>query len=366
MQNSRNKQFSEWGGDTTQITKTKFHLEKKGLIVDINSSIVADLSNYDLVHIFNIQEPENGLKQSLNAKKNNLPITLSPIYWDLSYGLNYKDLHSYSSSSAVRMAARVNKNIPHILSRLQVFFDNQKQFNKVRAMLQLADIILPNSYAELEILIYKFKMPELRKKALIVPNCTSMTDFDLYKAQRPPKEVLKLPDEYVLQVGRLETWKGQLNLIKALFNFPDIPLVFIGNKNSFYAKECIKSGKKRGNTYFLNEIPHEDLHHYYSRAKIHALPSLRDSPGLSTLEAASFGVNCVVSIHGPITEYFGFDVFVCDPQNIKSIQDAVFKAWKSPKSNKLKNRILHHFTWNKAADMTLKAYKHVLKSSCSN
>ena len=71
----------------------------------------------------------------------------------------------------------------------------------------------------------------------------------------------------------------------------------------------IKLGKKRGNTFFLGEISHDDIYPYYSKAKVHVLPSFRESPGLSTLEAAVFGVNCVVSFHGPVAEYFGLDIF---------------------------------------------------------
>ena len=92
------------------------------------------------------------------------------------------------------------------------------------------------------------------------------------------------------------------------------------------------------------------MHHFYSRAKVHALPSLSETTGLSTLEAAICGINCVVSIHGPITEYFGFDAYICDPKNVNSIKNAVLDAWNNPKSNKLKNRILSKFTWEKAAE----------------
>lgn len=364
MQNSRVNQFTKWGGDTTQLLETKYHLERLGLEIDYNSEINIDLSDYELVHIFNISEPETGLKQSINVKKNNIPLVLSPIYWDLSYGLSYKDFYLYFHRYSVRMAAKVNKNIPRIL--LKLFFENYRRFDKMHSMLSIADIIVPNSYAELEILINKFKMPELRKKAIIVPNGTSIPNFDHYNAKIPPNNVLDLPEKYVLEVGRIEAWKGQLNLIKALSDFPEIPLVFIGNKNSFYAQECIKLGKKRGNTYFLDEVPHEDLYHFYSKAKVHALPSLSETTGLSTLEAASFGVNCVVSIHGPITEYFGFDAFVCDPQNVNSIKNAVLEAWRTPKSNKLKKRVLNNFNWEKTAEKTLIAYEHILSMNKSH
>ena len=87
---------------------------------------------------------------------------------------------------------------------------------------------------------------------------------------------------------------------------------------------------------------------------------VRESPGLSTLEAAISGANCVVSFHTPFTEYFSLDTLSCDPLNIESIQHAVLKAWNSPGNDELKKRVLKYFTWKRAALKTLEAYEYIL------
>jgi glycosyltransferase involved in cell wall biosynthesis len=102
---------------------------------------------------------------------------------------------------------------------------------------------------------------------------------------------------------------------------------------------------------------------YYRRAQVHVLPSLRESPGLVTLEAAMYETNCVVSSHGPITEYFGQDVWCCEPIDIHSIQTAILSAWNAPINNNLKEKIQKRFTWKEAARVTLDAYKNVLFSN---
>ena len=112
--------------------------------------------------------------------------------------------------------------------------------------------------------------------------------------------------------------------------------------------------------YFLGEIKHESLSSIYSHAKVHVLPSFRESPGLATLEAAAHGVNCVVSIYGPVTEYFGQDAWYCDPLNEDSIKTAILEAWHSPLSRTLQQRVLKDFTWKRAAEVTLVAYEQVL------
>lgn len=361
MQNRENS-FYHWGGDTTQMMETKSHLEKLNVNVDIDLSENPKLDDYDLVHIFNIQNPKYGIKQLQNAKKNNKPIVLSTIYWDLNHVYEAKAsylYYLYSNSALVRTVAKLNPNIPYIISKILNFKEKIRDYKIARDMLTEADMILPNSYAELEIIINKFKLPQIREKSLIVYNGISKSKIEAQSLNKLKN--FDCNDEYVLEVGTFVPMKGQLKLIEALFDYPEIPLVFVGRGlENQYGKQCIKLGKKRGNTFFVGEIPHKEVYEYYKKAKIHALPSLRESPGLSTLEAAAFGANCVVSIYGPINEYFGFDAFYCEPSNVNSIRNAVLKAWKSPKNSRLKKRILNKFTWEYAAETTLQAYEQVL------
>ncbi len=358
--------YLENSGDIIQMVKTKEKLEKLGVEVDITSTSKNSM-NYDIVHIFNTQFiDDNIIKQIENAKKNKVPIALSTIYWDMKLVKREEKKYSCVDFPIINKLGALSKNLPYLISNIICtidiiqFLKNKKSNEAIPFLLENADILLPNSYAELEILSMTFNMPEIRGKSIIIPNGISLPDnnsIDKYKDND-----LKLPDSYVLQVGHIIFYKNQLNLIKALFNYPEIPLVFVGKKTSpYYYNECLKLGKKRGNTYFIDNVPHEQVYSYYTHAKVHVLPSLRDSPGLTSLEAAFSECNCVVSIHSPVSEYFGFDAFVCDPLKLDSIRDAVLNAWYSPKNDNLKKRIVENFTWDKAASKTLEAYKNVLK-----
>lgn len=357
--------LTSWGGDTTQMMLTKEALTRLGVYVEINLEPEPDLRGYDIVHIFNIQTGDYGIRQLFNAKKQNTPVVLSPIYWDKRHIEQSKDYFKYHRSRLIRLLANIHRSAPYtLLNSLSI--SRKRIYKSSFQMLMEADLLLPNSIAELEILVSQFNLPSIRTKALFVPNGVSLCSGLLPQSLENPL-LLDFPSEYVLEVGRFEPVKGQLTLIESLMDNPDIPLVFIGKGiDTVYGRQCKLLGNKRGNVYFISHVPHDQLNSYYQRAKVHALPSLRESPGLVTLEAAMAGANCVVSIHGPVTEYFGSDVWYCDPEKPESIKEAVLGALESPRNIKLKERIEKYFTWDEVARVTHIGYKQVLASLKTN
>jgi glycosyltransferase involved in cell wall biosynthesis len=147
----------------------------------------------------------------------------------------------------------------------------------------------------------------------------------------------------------------------------EIPLVFAGGEwgQSRYGRWCQQLGKRRGNTFFIEKIAHELMPLLYSHAAVHVLPSLRESPGLASLEAALYGASCIVSIHCPVTEYFGDDALVCDPADIGDVRDKIIGAWNAPLSDALRLRVLNSFTWARAAQCTHRAYERILRGKRS-
>ncbi|KNZ70048.1 group 1 glycosyl transferase [Thermincola ferriacetica] len=366
--------FDILGGDTIQMMKTREQLIKLGIEVNVCLDDEPDVSQYDLIHIFNIQTAEYGLKQLRNAKRYGKPVVVSTIYWDLRYVNQREDVVRFHRSRLIRALANKNWEISYRLLQIKrlltvynVFRDyrlRKKNKKKAYEMLKESDLLLPNSYAETEIMAFQFDAPWIRSKAIVVPNGIEVREYESINKADVENLVAQLPEKYVLEVGRFEPFKGQWRLIKALMDTPEIPLVFIGYAgNKIYWQECKNLGEKRGNTWFIEAVPHDKIDLFYRKAKVHVLPSLRESPGLVTLEAAVNGANCVVSIHGPVMEYFGCDVWYCDPLDIGSIKKAVLQAWDSPCTTNLKQKVVENFTWIKAAKKTIEAYKHVLSDS---
>jgi glycosyltransferase involved in cell wall biosynthesis len=350
---NRKDALTKWGGDTTQMIETANALEALGVQVDTSLESNPDLSGYDLVHVFNIK---TGAEQVRNARVQHKPIALSTIFWPTPDALRMDEYLKYHSNPCIRSLARISKPLARLVIQARRRIDHAAMLET----LKLADILLPNSMEERDLVADAFLLPELKEKSVIVPNAVRAED-PAPKTEFTKRALAQLPTEYLLQAASFDPGKCQLNLIEALMDLPDIPVVFIGGRsNNAYFQACRSIGDKRGNTFFVDQTPHDQMGWFYQRARVHALPSLRESPGLATMEAAINGANCVVSIHGPVREYFGDLVWLCDPFQPHTITKAVLNAWKAPHTDDLKNRILSRFTWEAAAQATLQGYKRVL------
>jgi glycosyltransferase involved in cell wall biosynthesis len=352
--------FAQWGGDTTQLTETKNALERLGVEVDISAEQQPDLAGYDVVHIFNIQRADCSLAQVLNAKSRNVPVAVSTIYWDMRHILSSDEYFRYVEDPRAKLLGKICGCLPRLYINARTYPMRRLIDSSARRMLAEADMLLPNSYSEMEILALLFRMPEVRAKSMIVPNAVRA---DVNDSDPRIDGFADLPQKYVLEAGTYYPVKGQLKLIEALMEDREIPLVFVGNDlEGSYGRACRRLGELRGNTFFFPHVPHDEIGGFYRRAKVHALPSLRESPGLSTLEASIRGANCVVSFHGPILEYFGTDAWVCDPEDARSIRKAVIAAWNAEPNTRLAERIRTKFTWENAASVTLDAYNRMLEN----
>jgi len=368
---NRPDMFKVIGGDTIQLLKTKEYLEKLGVEVDISLELRPNLDKYDLVHLFNITRVHETYIQAINAHKQNKPIVLSPIYWNKTEFLkkNYPITYLYHTVSSLP-----NSNIRKILtkfSKVKDILTKRKVDEAVKVqrkmgfktqqieVLNLAHIILPNSHIEAELIKKDFGVSD--SKLFVVPNAVDRKFSKAKKKLFVEKFGIK---DFVLSVGRIEKRKNTLSLIRAA-NEEGLPLVLIGLRTSRkYTKLCEKEAKK-GDVIFLDPIPHDDplLPSAYAAAKVHALVSWYETPGLVSLEAALAGANIVTTDRGTAREYFKDMAWYCDPSDLNSIRKALREAYNSKKTKKLKLHILKNYTWEVVAEKTLEAYNRVL-SKC--
>jgi glycosyltransferase involved in cell wall biosynthesis len=144
----------------------------------------------------------------------------------------------------------------------------------------------------------------------------------------------------------------------------DIPLVFVGDvtdEEIFTRMRALAVGRKAHVVHYPF-LPHSRLRHLYAGARVHFLPSIFESPGLSSLEAALLDCSVVVGNLAFESEYFQDGAYYCDPCDAFSIRRAVQTAWdehdETPHRRKvLADRIRTHYTWRHAAEATLRAYK---------
>lgn len=225
---------------------------------------------------------------------------------------------------------------------------------------EAADVLISGSQAEATQLIANFRVP--KEKMRIVYNAA-----DRKFAEASPEPFIKkygLKD-FVLMVGRISNRKGQLRLIKALEG-QGIDLVFIGRMDPddpTYFEQFKQACERRPWVHYLGGFDDQNmLASAYTAAKVHALPSFGEFPGLVSLEAGLAGANVVAVKDPPVYEHLGDEAFYCNPRSISSIREAVLKAYNAPRNEKLKERLLAGFTWDIIAQQILSIYKEVLKT----
>ena len=90
--------YSVRGGDTIQIMKTAEYLKKLGVEVDIYTEGTINYTNYNLLHFFNVIDPEDILGHLYKSK---LPYVLSPIYVD------YREYDKYHRNDLIGKLSKI-------------------------------------------------------------------------------------------------------------------------------------------------------------------------------------------------------------------------------------------------------------------
>lgn len=361
LMQSRSNFYTKPGGDTIQLIKTKEYLEKIGIDVNINLELNKNLKNYDLIHLSNLTRIHETYYQLKNAKIQNKKVVLSTIYWptDEFEGEGYSKFRKVITNLLGLNFLEKLKAIYRIIFLREITVANVgaifKNYTEMqRYVIENVDYFLPNSLTEIKKINEVFKK-EI-KNYIIVPNAIDKNNLNI-----PLLKEFEVYKDYILCVGRIDARKNQLNLLKAIEN-TNYKVLLVGAKgNRLYVKKIEKMIKENNNIKWIEKVDNKDLYALYKICKLHILPSWFDTPGLVSLEAAAVGAKIVVSVKGTTEEYFKNFVEYCDPNTPKSIIEAIRRADEKNVDMQLKNHILENFTWDKAANVTLKAYTKILK-----
>ncbi|MBN1374346.1 glycosyltransferase family 4 protein [Candidatus Dojkabacteria bacterium] len=366
LMQSRQNLFSDPGGDTVQVNKTMESLEKLGVTVDCSVELTPDISNYDIVHVFNITRPHEAYLQVNNAKKYGKKVVLSTIYVD------YWEYERYVRGGFLGLLAKCTNR--YFVEKTKVLLKCIKHFEVhdgfwqvlkkpylkvVQQIVSLSDLLLPNSESEMDRLINNFVLDRRKLVYRVVPNAVDIDFFSRDKVIHVPKDLLPFKG-CVMCAGRIEGRKNQLKMVEALADTKyNVVLAGQPSPNSkSYFKEIEKIAAS--NVFTLGQQDKERLRALYSIAKVHILPSWMETTGLTSLEAGVMGCNIVVTEKGDTREYFGDKAFYCDPASTSSIRDSVAKAFSAPRNAKLVEHIKNNYNWGKAAEVTLSAYESIL------
>jgi glycosyltransferase involved in cell wall biosynthesis len=335
--------FQAPGGGENQLVQTGRHLEERGVAVRLFNPWVDRLSEARLLHLFGMSR--EGLSLARAARRIGLPVVVSPIcwfepraLWSLESGVSRK------LTSLVRWALRA--------------WTGGRLPDWRRELLTLADAVLPNSQSEARQLERLFRVAPGRIQ--VVPNGVSA-----HFAEASPNLFRSRfgSDDFVLYVGRVEPRKNVLGLLRATRSL-GLRLAVIGTSPPAFAeyeRRCRREGGDDTQTLWIGHLEHDDplLASAYAAARVFALPSWFETPGLSSLEAASAGTPVVTTPYGCTRDYFGDLVRYARPHDQMELERALEETWQEGANPRLSRLVVSRYLWPVAAQRTAEVYDAV-------
>lgn len=308
------------GGGEIQLVETRKALQLLGVQVDLYDMWNPNITDYNVIHLFSVQP---GVRQlQMQAKERGIKVVNSPIMW-IPKGAGHYDMH----------------NLYSILAN--------------------SDLILPNSQAEKEAFLDFYDLPA--EKYHVAYNGIDPAELKPVSSELFTKHVGIQDKSYLLCVANIEHRKNQYRLIEAA-NRLSMPLILIGHvRDPNYFAECQKI--MGDNTRYVGALTHNSdlLKSAFAGCKMHILPGLLETPGLSSMEAAALGAPIVSTNVGSAHEYFADMIQYCDPFSVESICNAITQTLATGvNTTALSKRMLNQFTWKNTAEQTLAAYQQLI------
>lgn len=344
-----------FGGGETQLLETLVALQPHGVQADISLSLRLDAASYDTIHVFSLFHGEKLDKlQTLSQT-----CVVSTIFWDygelMQASAVTRAIFSQPDAAAVQRALDAWQQGTLQLSGLSAdaLQESPQLRRQQRAVLDLGRVLLPNGQREAEMVRRVFG--ETGAPIRVIPNAVRADRFmhgdaSLCRAQWGDRP-------FVLCSARLEPNKNQMMLIWALRG-TGLRLVLAGKqRDAQYLALCRRWAGE--DVIFAGELSPAMLASAYAAARVHALPSWSETPGLSNLEAGLAGCALVVGNRGTEYEYLGDHAHVSDPGDWASIRDAVLAAWEDvavDRQEARRHHILTQFAWPRTAALTAEAY----------
>lgn len=353
---SRATLFTHQGGDTIQIIKTAEYLNKiEDVQVDIKTvNDKINVNSYDFLHLFNIMRPSDIMGV---IKKSQLPYVISTVFVD------YSETEANHPKISRRILSKIFsvdqleyiKTIARAIKRQEKITDFRYiligQRRAIKSIIKNARALLPNSNSEYNRLYNSYGVVQNYK---VIPNAI---DLNIFNDNFEENKAFNRFKDAVICVGQFTPVKNQLNIIRAL-NGTKYKVFFIGNPSSNAIKYYNRCKEEAiDNIHFISFVKQVDLAQIYKMAKVHVLASWFETTGLVSLESAYMGCNIVITDKGDQKEYFNNDAYYCEPDNLKSIKEAVNAAYQNPFNQDLKKRIKNNFTWKNTALKTYETYQ---------
>jgi glycosyltransferase involved in cell wall biosynthesis len=315
--NSYPTAFQKMGGGEKQIEQYYNFLKKKNFYVKKYNqwSKYQKINNFDIIHFFSVI-PGGSLDFLRYAKNQNKKIVISPNIW----------------------------------------LDDKKhdEFNQIKYILHLVDIIIVNSEIEKRKISNLFDIDYSKIKVIF--NFVDNNYFDTKKFEENFVYKFNVKKPYLLTVGNIEKRKNQNAIIEILHKFPNLNFVNIGNIRD---ENYLKSYKGKTNKIYLIKYQKNKniLKSAYEGSDIFILPSLCETPSIAALEAACMNKKIIITSVGSTTEYFKNYVSYIDTNNSYNLEKVIKNLLIQKKPKFLKKYIINNFIESIQMPKLIKIYK---------
>lgn len=244
---------------------------------------------------------------------------------DLYHGLSHElpiGIHKTGIRSVVTIHDLIFIRFPENYG----FIDRSIYRFKTRYACKHADCIIAISEQTKQDIIHFFKInPD--KIEVVYQSCD-----DSFKQQANEeiksliKEQYKLPEQYILNVGTIETRKNLLSLIRAMSYIDNkCKLVVVGKKTAYFklVEKEIESLGLQERVIFLKDIPFTDLPVIYQLASLFAYPSVYEGFGIPIIEALYSNIPVVAATGSCLEEAGGTDSLYVHPNDHRALSRAI-------------------------------------------
>lgn len=341
--------FTHRGGDTVVLERLAAELASLGVSVTVDAEGRETPSRFDVVHLFNFALPDLLRLQAERCVATGTPFVVTSLYEDWPRFFNQMQLF-FRAAEAYVAAGQPHDRWSELVHAARSVPPCDALDNRFVA--ERAARILTTG-AEESAAIERLYAGARTSVVPLGCDLTGDATADLFRKETGLSD-------FVLSVGRLECRKNQLALLKALEE-SELTLVLATGGFTYQAdyEKCCRAFRRKGRVVFLGRLAEPLLKSMYAAARVHALPSWYELPGLVTLEALAAGASVVASDRGTTRDYCGDLAFYAEPDDTQAIRNAVIAAYYGPSKAEAREVALG-FTWARSAAATAAVYREIV------
>lgn len=282
----------------------------------------------------------------------------------LSQDLDFDIIHAHdwmTMIAGIKVKQRTGKPLVMHIHSLEIDRGGEESkgwvYDLEKKGMEQADLLMPVSHFTADNISRHYGIS--KSKMSVVHNGTSKT--------RPFKSRRHFREKTVLFVGRLTRQKGPEKFLdiagKVLEKNPNVRFVMAG-VGDYFKKLIEKSSYKcLGNRFHMTGFLNlEKLNYLFSVSDVYCMPSLSEPFGLSAVEAAQFGIPCVISRQSGVAEVLKGSLKF-DFWDVNRAADCILHLISD---DVLRKKIvedaahdLEHISWDIAARKVVNAYSEV-------